>query len=43
MGGVAASGLALLGFIDRMGKKSVGGIADEIVKRLSELEGTLEI
>ena len=41
LGGVAASGLALLGFIDRMGKKAVGGIADEIVKRLSELEGTL--
>lgn len=41
LGGVAASGLALLGFIDRMGKKSVGGIADEIVKRLSELGGTL--
>jgi len=41
LGGVAASGLALLGFIDRMGKKAVGGIADEFVKRLSELGGTL--
>jgi len=41
LGGVAASGLPLLGFIDRMGKKALGGIADELVKRLSELGGTL--
>jgi len=41
LGGIAASGLPLLGFIDGMGKKALGGIADEFVKRLSELGGTL--
>ena len=40
LGGGAASGLPLLGFIDKMGKKTVGGVADKIVKRLLELEGT---
>lgn len=40
LGGVAASGIPLLGFIDRAGKKSLGSIPEEIVKRLSELGGT---
>lgn len=41
LGGAAASGLGLLSFIDRMGKKAVAGIADEFINRLLELGGTL--
>ncbi len=41
LGGVAASGLGLLGFKDREGNSLAGGIAREIVERLDDLCGTL--
>jgi len=40
LGGVAATGLPLLAFFDRTGNQVVGGIADEIVKRLEAVGGS---
>lgn len=41
LGGAAASGLGLLGFLDRQGRRVLGGILQEFVDRLSEVGGTL--
>jgi flavin-dependent dehydrogenase len=41
LGGVAATGLPLLAFFDRTGKQVVGGIGDEMVKRMDETGGTI--
>jgi hypothetical protein len=40
LGGNAASGLPLLGFMDRNGKTVVGGIAQEMIDSLAEMGGT---
>lgn len=40
LGGAAASGLGLLGFLDRSGERALGGIAQELVDRLEELGGS---
>ena len=40
LGGVAATGLPLLAFFDRTGNQVVGGIGDEIVKRLEAIGGS---
>lgn len=40
LGGVAATGLPLLAFFDRTGNQVVGGIGDEIVKRLEAVGGS---
>ncbi len=39
LGGAAASGLGILGYIDRQGNKALGGIAQEIIDRLTEIGG----
>lgn len=39
LGGAAASGLGILGYIDRKGKKALGGIAQEIIDRLAAYGG----
>lgn len=41
LGGAAASGLGLLGFLDRQGRKVLSGIPEEFVERLAEVGGTL--
>lgn len=41
LGGLANSGLPLLGFVDRAGDHVVGGIPQEFVDRLSKLDGTM--
>ena len=41
LGGVAASGLGLLGYIDRQGDKALGGVAEELFKRLMEMHGAI--
>lgn len=41
LGGLANSGLPLLGFVDRAGDHVVGGIPQEFVDRLAELGGTM--
>ncbi len=41
LGGAAASGLGLLGFLDRQGRRVLGGIPEELVQRLAEVGGTL--
>lgn len=41
LGGVASSGLGILGFKDRAGNTVVSGIAQEFIDRLYELNGTL--
>ncbi len=41
LGGEAATGLSLLGFLDRKGRQILGGIPQEFVDRLFELGGTL--
>jgi hypothetical protein len=41
LGGAAASGLGLLGFIDRMGRKTIGGIAQEYIDRLEKIGGAI--
>jgi hypothetical protein len=41
LGGVAATGLPLLAFYDRTGRQVVGGIGDEMVKRMDEIGGTI--
>jgi hypothetical protein len=41
LGGCAASGLGILGYLDAKGRKSLGGIAWEYLDRLKEINGTL--
>lgn len=41
LGGAAASGLGILGYIDREGNKALGGIAQEMIDRLMEMHGAL--
>jgi len=41
LGGLANSGLPLLGFVDRAGDHVVGGIPQEFVDRLAQLDGTM--
>ncbi len=41
LGGLAASGLPFLAFLDRTGRQVVGGIPQELVDRLKEVDGTL--
>lgn len=41
LGGAAASGLGLLGYIDRGGNKALGGLAQEYVDRLTAARGSL--
>lgn len=41
LGGLANSGLPLLGFVDRAGDHVLGGIPQEFVDRLAEVDGTL--
>lgn len=40
LGGAAASGLGILGYLDRHGDRALGGIAQELIDRLSELGGS---
>lgn len=40
LGGAAASGLGILGFLDRSGETALGGIAQELVDRLMALDGS---
>ena len=41
LGGAAASGLGILGYIDKQGNKALGGIAQELIDRLMEMHGAL--
>lgn len=41
LGGEAASGLGILGYIDREGNKALGGIAQELIDRLYKINGSL--
>lgn len=41
LGGVAASGLGILGYLDREGNKALGGIAQELMDRMEEMGGAL--
>ena len=41
LGGLANSGLPLLGFVDRAGDHVLGGIPQEFVDRLTEVNGTM--
>src|SRR5699024_9793069 len=40
LGGAAASGLGILGFLDRAGNPALGGIAQELVDRLVAIGGS---
>jgi len=40
LGGAAASGLGILGYVDRSGNKALGGIAQELIDRLMEVGGS---
>lgn len=39
LGGTAASGLGILGYLDRSGNKALGGIAQELIDRLMKVHG----
>jgi len=41
LGGAAASGLGILGYIDRGGNKALGGLAQEYIDRLMAVRGSL--
>ena len=41
LGGAATSGLGILGYLDRQGKKALGGIAQELMDRLEEIAGKI--
>jgi hypothetical protein len=41
LGGCAASGLSILGFLDRQGRKALGGLPQEIYDRLFEIGGSI--
>ncbi len=40
LGGAAASGLGILGYLDRSGNKALGGIAQELIDRLEAIGGS---
>lgn len=40
LGGAAASGLGILGYLDRSGNKALGGIAQELIDRLMAIGGS---
>ncbi|MBZ2195531.1 FAD-dependent oxidoreductase [Occultella gossypii] len=40
LGGAAASGLGVLGYLDRSGNKALGGIAQELIDRLVAIDGS---
>lgn len=40
LGGAAASGLGILGYLDRSGNTALGGIAQELIDRLIEIGGS---
>lgn len=40
LGGAAASGLGILGYLDRSGNKALGGIAQELIDRLMAIDGS---
>jgi len=40
LGGAAASGLGILGYLDRSGNKALGGIAQELIDRLQSVGGS---
>jgi len=40
LGGAAASGLGILGYLDRNGNKALGGIAQELIDRLQSIGGS---
>lgn len=40
LGGAAASGLGILGYLDRKGNKALGGIAQEVIDRLQAIGGS---
>lgn len=40
LGGAAASGLGILGYLDRSGRPALGGIAQELIDRLTALGGS---
>lgn len=40
LGGAAASGLGVLGFLDRSGNRALGGIAQELIDRLRAIDGS---
>ncbi len=42
LGGVAATGLPILAFYDRTGRQVVGGIGDELIKKLAAIGGSFE-
>lgn len=41
LGGTAASGLGILGYLDRSGNKALGGIAQELIDRLTACGGAI--
>ena len=41
LGGTAASGLGILGYLDRQGRKALGGIAQELIDRLTGYGGAI--
>lgn len=41
LGGTAASGLGILGYLDRNGEQALGGIAQELIDRLIEVNGAM--
>ena len=41
LGGAAASGLGILGYLDRNGNKALGGIAQELIDRLESMQGAM--
>lgn len=42
LGGLAISGLPILGFVDRAGNRVLGGIAQEFIDRLIEVDGAID-
>lgn len=42
LGGVAATGLPILAFYDRTGRQVVGGIGDELIKKLTAIGGSFD-
>src|SRR5690625_2123875 len=42
LGGVASTGLPILAFYDRTGSQVVGGIGDDLIKRLTKIGGSFE-
>ncbi|WP_289285630.1 FAD-dependent oxidoreductase [Parablautia intestinalis] len=41
LGGTATSGLGILGYLDRQGKKALGGFAQELIDRLANYGGAI--